>query len=58
MNLPNDPAILLSFINTKLRDEYPDLDELCAGLCISREELEKRLSSIYCFYSEETNSFK
>jgi hypothetical protein len=41
MNIPNDPAILLSYINTKLRDEYSNLDDLCGSLCNSREELEK-----------------
>ena len=30
--IPEDPVILLSFVNTKLRDEYPSLDELCASL--------------------------
>ena len=28
--IPKDPVILLSFINTKLRDEYASLSELCA----------------------------
>ncbi|MBQ6943428.1 MAG: DUF4250 domain-containing protein [Ruminococcus sp.] len=58
MNIPNDPAILLSYINTKLRDEYSNLDDLCGSLCISREELEKKLMTIGYVYSEETNSFK
>ena len=30
--LPQDPVILLSYVNTKLRDEYPSLDELCDDL--------------------------
>lgn len=58
MNIPNDPIILLSFINTKLRDEYSSLDELCKGLCISKEELEKKLLSVGYVYSEITNNFK
>ncbi len=58
MNIPNDPIILLSYINTKLRDDYPTLDELCADLLISKKELESRLEAIGCVYSEETNSFK
>ncbi len=58
MSLPIDPAILLSFINTKLRDEYPSLDELCMSLCVSREEIENKLMAIGYVYSEETNSFK
>lgn len=58
MNIPNDPAILLSYINTKLRDEFPTLDELCRSLCISREELERKLALIGYVYDENTNSFK
>ena len=30
--LPNDPNILLSLVNTKLRDEYVSLSDLCAAL--------------------------
>lgn len=58
MNLPNDPIILFSYINTKLRDEYRSLDELCKGLCVSREDIEKKLLSAGFVYSEEKNSFK
>ena len=36
--IPEDPVILLSFVNTKLRDEYPNLDELCASLGENRAE--------------------
>ena len=28
-NIPKDPAMLLSFINLKLRDYYPSLEALC-----------------------------
>ena len=35
-NLPKDPMMLMSFINMKLRDEYPSLDELCASLSVDR----------------------
>ena len=58
MSIPNDPAILLSYINTKLRDEFSSLDELCKSLCISESDVEKKLASIGYVYSEETNSFK
>ena len=30
--LPNDPCILLSYVNTKLRDQYPSLAALCDDL--------------------------
>lgn len=58
MNIPNDPAILLSYINTKLRDEFSTLDELCRSLCISRDEIEHKLALIGYVYDENTNSFK
>ncbi|MDE6446805.1 MAG: DUF4250 domain-containing protein, partial [Muribaculaceae bacterium] len=30
MTLPKDPAMLYSIINMKLRDQYTDLNDLCA----------------------------
>ncbi len=58
MNLPNDPAILLSYVNTKLRDDFPCLDELCRSLCVSKEQIESRLSSIGYVYDPEKNCFR
>lgn len=58
MNIPKDPVILLSYVNTMLRDEYSSLDELCRSLDIQQEELEKKLSSIGYTYSPEHNRFK
>lgn len=58
MNIPNDPVILLSYINTKLRDEFTNLDELCRSLCISRDEIERKLALIGYVYNENTNSFR
>ena len=57
MPIPNDAAMLLSYVNTKLRDEYDDLDKLCDDLDISREELEKKLGSINYAYDEKLNKF-
>ena len=39
MNLPNDPIILLSVINTKLRDFYPSFDALCEDLQTDGNEI-------------------
>ena len=39
MELPKDPMILFSFINTKLRDKYTSLDELCDDLDINKADL-------------------
>ena len=41
--LPGDPMMLLSVVNTKLRDEYDSLDELCDALDESKDELCARL---------------
>lgn len=55
--IPNDPMILLSFINTKLRDDYKSLDLLCNDLQIDKAELEAKLSSIDYKYDPDLNKF-
>ncbi|MDE5811368.1 MAG: DUF4250 domain-containing protein [Muribaculaceae bacterium] len=57
MNIPRDPFILLSYINTKLRDDYASLDELCKSLDIDTEELQTKLRNIGYVYNPETNRF-
>ena len=56
--LPKDPFILLSFVNTKLRDEYPSLSGLCDGLDADKAELTAILSGAGYAYDPETNQFK
>lgn len=56
-NLPQDPFILLSFVNTKLRDDYPSLDKMCEDLDIDRSELENKLREAGFEYSAENNKF-
>lgn len=55
--LPQDPMILLSYVNTKLRDEYAGLDELCDDLDADKEELIRKLEGIHYAYSPERNQF-
>lgn len=55
--LPQDPVILLSVINTKLRDFYSSLDLLCEDLDVSKSELVEKLASIGYSYSKERNQF-
>ena len=55
--LPKDPVMLLSVINTKLRDDYPDLETLCEDLEINQKETEKVFESIDYFYDREKNRF-
>lgn len=56
-NLPQDPFILLSYVNTKLRDDYPSLDAMCEDLDIDRTALEDKLRSAGFEYSAENNKF-
>ena len=55
--IPKDPFILLSYVNTQLRDHYPSLDELCRALGLNRDEIEGTLASIDYAYSAERNQF-
>ena len=55
--LPKDPYILLSFINTKLRDEYSSLAELCAALDGSETEIRDTLAALDYRYDPEHNQF-
>ena len=57
MNLPKDPAILLSYVNTQLRDFYPSLEELCKTLDVDQAALEERLRAIGYVYQPEKNRF-
>ena len=56
--LPKDPILLLSVVNTKLRDYYPSLDALCDDLDVSREVLEEKLGMIDYRYDAEKNQFE
>ena len=55
--LPGDPVILLSVINTKLRDYYPTLDALCDDMQIDRKELSEKLDLIDYEYDARRNQF-
>ncbi|MBQ2238949.1 MAG: DUF4250 domain-containing protein [Lachnospiraceae bacterium] len=57
MSLPKDPMMLLSVINTKLRDYYKSLDLLCEDLQVDSDEIKKRLKTIGYEYDIELNRF-
>ena len=57
MNIPNDPAMLLSFINLKLRDNYSSLESLCDDLNVSQSEIVTKLETIDYEYDSDTNQF-
>ncbi len=55
--LPQDPFMLMSYINTMLRDRYRSLDELCAAMDIDRKWLENKLRKAGFEYNEPLNKF-
>ena len=55
--LPKDPIMLLSFINTQLRDNYPSLEELCKSLDANMQEIIEKLKTVNYEYNEELNKF-
>ena len=57
MNLPKDPVMLLSVVNTKLRDQYPSLMELAKAHMVSEEDIVVVLRKINYEYDEEKNQF-
>ena len=57
MELPKDPMMLFSFINTKLRDCYSSLDELCDDMNVNKETIVGLLQSAGFEYSAEHNKF-
>lgn len=56
-NIPKDPVMLLSYINTQLRDFYSSFNECCLSLGIEEKEIIKSLASIDYRYDNEKNQF-
>ncbi|MCI6007519.1 DUF4250 domain-containing protein [Oscillospiraceae bacterium LCP25S3_E10] len=57
MSIPQEPVILLSYINTQLRDFYPSLEELAKSLDVSEQEIKDKLATINYTYDEGKNQF-
>ena len=56
--LPKDPVILLSYVNTKLRDDYPGLEALCDDLQADPAALRETLAGIGYAYDPARNQFR
>ena len=56
-DLPKDPMILLSFVNTKLRDDFPSLEAFCENFNVKPEDISSALSKIDFEYSSSLNKF-
>ena len=57
MNIPNDPVMLVSFLNLKLRDNYASFDALCEDLNLDPEETAQKVAAIDYHYKPEHNQF-
>ncbi len=58
--IPKDPVMLLSYMNTQLRDNYGSLEALAEGLDIGKDELDeivKKLEGIGYSYNADGNKF-
>lgn len=56
--LPKDPVILLSYVNTALRDKQIDLSELCKSEGADPADLKAALAAIGYQYDEELRRFQ
>lgn len=56
-SVPEDSMMLLSVLNTKLRDYYASLDELCADMGLEKEAIINKMQTIQYEYNEELNKF-
>lgn len=57
-NIPKDPVMLLSYMNTQLRDHYASLEDCCLALGINSDEVAHKLASIDYYYHDEQNQFQ
>ncbi len=55
--IPKDPVILLSYVNTQLRDFYDSLEAFCEDRDVNRNDIEAKLSEIGYRYDGEQNRF-
>ena len=55
--MPQDPVMLLSLVNTKLRDDYSSLEVLCDDMQLDAKELQAKLLQIGYVYDPALNKF-
>ncbi len=55
--IPKDPVMLLSYVNTQLRDNYSSLEELCKSLGIHEAQVKAALAQIDYHYDEAQRKF-
>ena len=55
--MPNDPVMLLGYVNLKLRDFYASLDDLCDDEDVDKQTVLDKLSTIGYVYNKDRNQF-
>lgn len=55
--LPKDPMILYSVLNTKLRDFYESLDALCEDMEVDKQALLATMAGVGFRYDPDRNAF-
>ena len=55
--IPNDPIMLLSFVNLKLRDYYSSLEAMCDDLDVDQVQIVEKLGTIDYHYDAKQNKF-
>ncbi len=58
MPIPQDPILLVSYLNTQLRDRYASLFALCEDLALDRTAVCEKLEAVGFVYNQEQNQFK
>ena len=55
--LPDNPLMLYSVLNTKLRDQYSSLKDLCEDMDIDEQEIIEKLKKEGFEYIPDLNKF-
>ena len=56
--MPKGPYILLSFVNARLRDQYADLEDLCAALDADEDAIRETLAGLDCHCDSAYHQFR
>ena len=58
LRMPTNPVLLLSLVNTKLRDFYSSVEDLCEDLNWDQTEIIRLLQYLGMEYHKEQNQFR
>ncbi len=58
MDIPQDPFMLLSYVNMQLRDNYETLEDLCDAIGTTPEQIISKLAAAGFDYMPEIRQFR